>query len=329
MRVDKEGRKQSRNIPMLINHSDCSPPIFLLTGFPGLEKLHFWISLPICCMYLVAITGNCVILFVIRTDQTLHSPMYYFLSMLALSDLGLSFATLPTTLSVLWFNHREIHFEACLVQMTFIYACSIMESGILLAMAFDRLVAIRNPLRYTSVLTNGMVIKIGVVGAIRSVCLVLPGPILMSLQEFGGINVLSYSVCLHPDLLKLVHSDRRNSSIYGLIVMLSSTGVDSVLLVLSYFWILKTVLGVASKEEGFRALSTCVSHLCAVCSFYVPMLGLSMIHRFGRQVHPIAFILIANAFLLLPPMTNPVVYSVKTKQIRIRILKKFQREREQ
>ncbi|XP_058041002.1 olfactory receptor 51L1-like [Ahaetulla prasina] len=197
--------------------------------------------------------------------------------------------------------------------------------------AFDGLVAIQNPLRYTSVLTNGTVIKIGEGGAIRSVCLVLPGPILMSLQEIGSINVLSYSMCLHPDLLKLVHSDRRNSSVYGLILMLSSTGVDSVLLVLSYFLILKTFLGVASKEEGFWELSTCVSHLCAVCSFYVPMVGLSMIHRFGRQAGrrpPITFILIANAFLLVPPVTSPIVYSVKTKQIRIWILKKFQRERE-
>ncbi|XP_015682715.2 olfactory receptor 51L1-like [Protobothrops mucrosquamatus] len=319
----------NKNIPMFGNHSESRPPIFLLTGFPGLEKLHFWISLPICSMYLVALTGNCLILFVIRTDPTLHSPMYYFLSMLALSDLGLSFATLPTMLSVLWFNHRQIYFEACLIQMTFIYACSIMESGILLAMAFDRLVAIQNPLRYTSVLTNRTVITIGVGGALRSICLVLPGPILMSLQEFGRMNVLSYSMCLHPDLLKLVHSDRRNSSVYGLIVMLSSTGVDSLLLVLSYILILRTVLGVASKEERSRALSTCISHLCAVLSFYIPMLGLSMIHRFGRHASPIVYIVIANAFLLVPPLMNPIVYSVKTKQIRTGILKKFQRSREQ
>ncbi|XP_026577432.1 olfactory receptor 51G2-like [Pseudonaja textilis] len=323
------GGKPSQGIPMFGNLSDSSRPVFLLTGFPGLEKHHFWISLPICCLYVVAIAGNGVILFVIRTEQTLHSPMYYFLSMLALSDLGLSFATLPSMLSVLWFNHLEIRLEACLVQLAFIYACSIMESGILLAMAFDRLVAIRNPLKYTSILTNGTVVRIGVAGAVRSVCLVLPAPILMSLQEFGRVNVLSYSICLHPDLLNLVRSDRRKSNVYGLFVMLSSTGVDSILLVLSYLLILKTVLGVASKEEGLRALSTCISHLCAVCSFYVPMLGLSMIHRFGRQAPRIAFILIANAFVLAPPLMNPIVYSVRTKQIRLRILKKFQRGREE
>ncbi|KAM6447819.1 olfactory receptor 51A4-like [Liasis olivaceus] len=314
---------------MFSNHSEFSSPVFLLTGFPGLEKHHLWISLPICSMYLVAITGNCAILFVIKTDQTLHTPMYYFLSMLALSDLGLSFATLPTMLSVLWFNHRVIRFDACLIQIFFIHNFSIAESGILLSMAFDRLVAIQNPLRYTSVLTNETVIKIGVGVASRAACLVLPGPFLLRLLEYGRKNVLSYSMCLHPDLLKLVHSDRRISNVYGLIAMLLSTEVDSLLLVLSYFLILKTVLGVASKEECFRTLSTCISHLCAVLSFYIPMLGLTMIHRYGKHAPPIAYILIANAYLLVPPMMNPIVYSVKTKRIRARILKKFQKKRVQ
>ncbi|XP_063160858.1 olfactory receptor 51G2-like [Candoia aspera] len=314
---------------MFSNHSEFSSPVFLLAGFPGLEKHHSWISLPICCMCLVAITGNCTILFVLKTDQSLHTPMYYFLSMLTLSDLGLSFATLPTMLSVLWVNHRVIHFDACLVQMFFIHTFSIMESGILLAMAFDRLVAIQIPLRYTSVLTNETVIRIGVGVAIRAACLVLPGSILLRHLEYGKINVLSYSMCLHPDLLKVVHSDRRISNVYGLIAMLLSTGVDSLLLVLSYFLILKTVLGVASKEERFRTLSTCISHLCAVLSFYIPMLGLTMIHRYGKHAPHIAYTLIANAYLLVPPMMNPIVYSVKTKQIRTRILKRFQKERVQ
>nr|XP_028581364.1 olfactory receptor 51A4-like [Podarcis muralis] len=311
---------------MSSNHSAFSPPVFLLTGFPGLEKHHAWISIPIFSMYLVAIAGNSTILLLIKTDQALHEPMYYFLSMLAMTDLGLSITTLPTMLSVLWFSHRVISFNACLAQMYFIHTLSIAESGILLAMAFDRLVAIRNPLRYTTILTNKTIIKIGVGVAFRAAFLVLPGSLLLRRLQYGKVSVLSYSFCLHQDVLKEVHSDKRTNSIFGLLVMLFSTGVDSLLLVLSYFMILRTVLGVASKEERFKALSTCVSHICAVLSFYIPMLGLTMIHRYGKHASPIIFILIANVYLLVPPLMNPIVYSVKTKQIRTRIILKLRKK---
>ncbi|KAM3837816.1 olfactory receptor 51G2-like [Vipera latastei] len=306
---------------MTTSNKTASLPIFLLTGFPGLEKLHFWISLPICSAYLVALTGNCTILFVIRTDQTLHSPMYYFLSMLALLDLGLSLATLPTMLSVLWFNHREIHFDACLAQMFFIHTFSILESGILLSMAFDRLVAIWNPLRYASVLTYEAVIKIGAGVALRAAFLVFPASFLLKCLAYGRINVLSYSFCLHQDILKVALSDRRVSSVYGLMVVVSSMVLDSTLLVLSYIMILKTVLSKASKAERLRALNTCISHICAVLTFYMPMIGLSMIHRFGKNASPVVHILMANVYLLVPPLVNPIVYSIKTKPIRTKIFK--------
>ncbi|XP_048349944.1 olfactory receptor 51G2-like [Sphaerodactylus townsendi] len=308
---------------MSSSNESLGPPAFFLTGFPGLEKSHIWISIPICSMYLVAIAGNCTILFMIRTDPTLHAPMYSFLSMLALSDLGLSSATLPTMLSVLWFNHRPIHFDACLTQMYFIHTFSIVESGILLSMAFDRLVAIRNPLRYTSVLTNEAVIKIGVGVFLRAAFLVFPASFLLKRLQYGKINVLSYSFCLHQDILSVVRSDRKTSSIYGLMVVLTSMATDSVLLIVSYILILTTVLSIASTVERLRALNTCISHICAVLTFYIPMIGLSMIHRYGKNAPPVVHILMANVYLLVPPLMNPIVYSVKTKQIRTRIVKKF------
>ncbi|XP_077197165.1 olfactory receptor 51G2-like isoform X2 [Paroedura picta] len=261
------------------NYSVLGRPAFFLTGFPGLEKAHLWISIPICSVYFVSIAGNCTILFMVWMDRTLHEPMYYFLSMLALSDLGLSSATLPTMLGVLWFDHRLIHFDACLIQMYFIHTLSITESGILLAMAFDRLVAIRNPLRYTTILTNEAIIKIGLGVFLRAAFLVLPASFLLKRMQYQEENVLSYSFCVHQDIMKASCSERRISSIYGLLVMLLSTAVDSLLLVLSYAMILKTVLGIASKEERLKALNTCVSHICAILSFYIPMLGLTMIHR--------------------------------------------------
>ncbi|XP_077200301.1 olfactory receptor 51G2-like [Paroedura picta] len=311
---------------MLSPNASLEPPAFFLTGFPGLEKAHLWISIPICSVYFVSIAGNCTILFMIKTDRTLHEPMYYFLSMLALSDLGLSSATLPTMLGVLWFDRRLIHFDACLIQMYFIHTFSIVESGILVSMAFDRLVAIRDPLRYTSILTNGAIIKIGLGVFLRAAFLVFPSSFLLKTMQYGRTNVLSYPFCLHQDILKVVRSDRRMSSIYGLMVVLSSMTIDSVLLIASYIMILRTVLSIASKAERLRTLNTCISHICAVVTFYTPMIGLSMIHRYGKNAPPAVHILMANVYLLVPPLMNPVVYSVKTKQIRTRIAKKLRKE---
>ncbi|KAM9034586.1 olfactory receptor 51G2-like [Sarcophilus harrisii] len=312
---------------MSVFNSSTLYPRFLLTGFPGLEAMYSLISIPICLVYIISIAGNSTILFIIRTDTSLHQPMYYFLSMLALTDLGLSTTTLPTMLSVFWFHAREIPFNACLTQMHFIHMFSIIESAVLLAMAFDRLVAIREPLRYSTILTNGVISGIGLAIAGRTLTLVFPGSFLLKMLKYQPINVLSYSFCLHQDLIKMAVSSRRISSIYGLMVVIFSMGLDSVLLLLSYILILATVLSLASKSERVKTLNTCISHICAVLTFYTPMIGLSMIRRYGQNASPIVHVLMANVYLLVPPLMNPIVYSVKTKQIRLRILKKFQKQK--
>ncbi|KAM4845303.1 olfactory receptor 51G2-like [Thomomys bottae] len=312
---------------MSVFNSSSLYPRFLLTGFSGLESRYGLISLPISLVYALSMAGNVTILFIIRTEPSLHQPMYYFLSMLALTDLGLSITTSPTMFGVFWFHAREISFNACLIQMYFIHVFSILESAVLLAMAFDRYIAIREPLRYAAILTNGVITGIGLAIAGRALALVFPASFLLKRLQYRAVNVLSYPFCLHQDLIKTTVSSRRVSSIYGLMVVIWSMGLDSVLLLLSYLLILCTVLSIASKAERVKALSTCISHVCAVLTFYTPMIGLSMIRRYGQNASPIVHVLMANVYLLVPPLMNPIVYSVKTKQIRERILKKFRKQK--
>ncbi|XP_039347322.1 olfactory receptor 52K1-like [Mauremys reevesii] len=305
------------------NSTGVDPSVFFLTGIPGLEALHLWISIPFCSVFTVALLGNCILLYVIKTETSLHKPMFYFLTMLAVIDLVLSTTTVPKILSIFWFNSREISFNACLVQMFFLHSFSIMESALLLAMAFDRYVAICNPLRYASILTNSMIAKIGLVALARAVVLVIPLPFLLRRLPYCGSHVISHCYCEHMAVVNLACANTRFNNIYGIIVALFIVGLDLMFIVLSYVKILRAVLSLASKEEQLKAFGTCGSHLCAILVFYIPIVLSSTIHRFGHHVAPHIHILLANFYLLFPPMMNPVVYGVKTKQIRVRVLLLF------
>ncbi|XP_034616567.1 olfactory receptor 51G2-like isoform X2 [Trachemys scripta elegans] len=306
-----------------VNDTKFNSAVFLLTGIPGQEDAHLWISIPFCLMYAISIVGNSVILFIIKTDPSLHEPMYIFLSMLAVTDLGLSIATMPTILGIYLFNSREISLDACFAQVFFIHSLSLTESSMLLLMAFDHFVAICNPLRYASILTLPRIAKMGLVFALRGVVLVFPVPFLLKRFQYCRANVLSHSYCLHQEVMKMACSDITVNSIYGLSVKLLTVGLDSLLIFLSYVMIIKTVLSVASPMECLRALNTCVSHLCAVLLFFTPEIGLSVIHRFGNSSSHLLQILLGYVYLLVPPLMNPIVYSVKSKHLRARIIRVF------
>ncbi|XP_037695884.1 olfactory receptor 51I2-like [Choloepus didactylus] len=302
-------------------HNSSGLPHFTLTGLPGLETSQHWMFLLLGALYMVSTVGNGLILFIIKEEQSLHQPMYYFLSLLSINDLGVSFSTLPTVLATYCFHLREISFDSCMAQMFFIHLFSFMESGILLVMSFDRYVAICNPLRYATVLTDGHVLCMGLSVIIRSFCMIFPLPFLLKRLSFCKTNILSHAYCLHPDLIRLPCDDVTISNIFGLFIVISTFGLDSALILLSYVLILRSVLAIASREERLKTLNTCVSHICAVLIFYVPKVGVSMIARYGRHAPQYVHTLMSLIYLFVPPMLNPIIYSIKTKEIRWRLCK--------
>ncbi|XP_003465319.2 olfactory receptor 51I2-like [Cavia porcellus] len=300
----------------MFNSSQFTPKYFLLTGLPGLEALYPWFILPFCSTYLIAIMGNSLILAVIKKNHSLHQPMYLFLAMLAFAELGVSASTLPTVLGIFLFGVTEICFEACLLQMFSIHSFSIMESGVLLAMSVDRFVAIYNPLRYAAILTLPCIAGTGAALGLKSVMLMFPLPFLLKHLPFCGHNTLSHSYCLHSDLIQLPCGDPHLNSILGLCILTSTFGLDSLLIIISYMLILQAVLSITSGEGQHKALNTCVSHICAVLVYYVPMISVALVHRFTKHTAPAVRLLLANVYLLVPPVLNPIIYSVKAKQIR-------------
>ncbi|EHB05947.1 Olfactory receptor 51L1 [Heterocephalus glaber] len=267
--------------------------------------------------------GNCIILHIVRTDPRLHEPMYYFLAMLSLTDMGMSLPPVISLFRVLWSISREIQFNICVVQMFLIHTFSFTESSVLLAMALDRYIAICHPLRYATILTPKLIAKIGIAALLRSAIPLIPLLVHLTFFRFCHSHVLSHSYCLHQDIIRLACADTKFNVIYGLVVITMLWGLDSLGILVSYAFILHSVLRIASREGRLKALNTCASHICAVLILYVPMIGLSIVHRFAKQSSPFIHILMAHIYLMLPPVINPIIYSVRTKQIRQGVLLLF------
>ncbi|XP_050808227.1 olfactory receptor 52R1-like [Gopherus flavomarginatus] len=306
------------------NTTDFSnPSTFILLGIPGLEAAHIWISIPFCAMYIIAVLGNFTILFIVKMDPSLHGPMFYFLCMLAVTDLVMSTSTIPKMLSIFWFSSTEISFSACLTQMYFIHCFSAMESGILMAMAFDRFVAICHPLRYSTILTNSVVAKIGLAVVLRSGIITLPYPFLARRWPYCRTNIIPHFCCGHIAVVKLACADFSISSYYGLFDLLSVIGMDVFFITVSYTLILKVIFCLPTKYAQLKTFGTCISHLCAILALYIPDFFSSLMHRFGHNVPWEFLVLIASVNLLVPPMLHPIIYGVRTKQMRDRLLQLF------
>ncbi|XP_070799163.1 olfactory receptor 52P1 isoform X1 [Pituophis catenifer annectens] len=299
-----------------LNGSHGTPSSFILLGIPGLEALYHWISIPLSSMYVVTLLGNSTMLYVITTEQRLHKPMYLFLCMLATIDLVLSTSTLPKMLCIVWFRAGEISSTACLAQMFFIHAFSVMESSVLVAMAFDRFVAICNPLRYDSILTTPLLTKIGIVVVLRGTVFIAPIPFLAARLSYCKTNIIAHTYCEHMAVVKLACSSILPNVVYGLLVALLVVGADLLFITFSYCMITRAVLALPSRDARYKAFSTCAAHVVVILVSYTPALFTILTHRFGHHVLPHVHILLANFYLLFPPMLNPIVYGVKTKEIR-------------
>ncbi|XP_039349473.1 olfactory receptor 52N2-like [Mauremys reevesii] len=300
-----------------------NPSTFILLGIPGLEAAHIWISIPFCTMYIITILGNFTILFTVKMEPKLHVPMYYFLCMLAVTDLVLSTSILPKTLNIFWFNSREIDFNACFTQMYFMHFFSAMESGILLAMALDRYVAICDPLRYSTILTNPVVSKIGLAMVLRGSMLVLPYLLLAKRWPYCRTNIIPHTYCEHMAVVNLACADIRVSSYYGLFMAFFLSSLDLFFIALSYTQILRAIFSLPTKDARLKTFGTCVSHICVILASYIPAFFSFFMHRLSHNVPLYFHILIANMYLLVPPMLNPIIYGVRTKQIRDRLLRLF------
>ncbi|XP_029769828.1 putative olfactory receptor 52P1 [Terrapene carolina triunguis] len=190
-----------------------------------------------------------------------------------------------------------------------------MHSAILTTVAFDHYIAICNPLRYTTILTNARIAKLVLVGLFRAVLFVLPLPLLLIRLPFCTNRIISHTYCDHMAVLKMSCGDTTFDGIYGLVVAFIIIESDLMLIALSYGLIIRTVLRISSKTAHQKALNTCTVHICVISMSYTPFLFTALTYWFGQGLAPHVHIILANLNFLVPPMLNPIIYGLKTKEV--------------
>ncbi|XP_007533581.1 olfactory receptor 56A3-like [Erinaceus europaeus] len=289
---------------------------FLLNCFVRSPIWQCVLSLPLSLLFLLAMGANATLLITIWLETSLHQPMYYLLSLLSLLDIVLCLTVIPKVLVIFWFDLQPISFSACFLQMFIMNSFLPMESCTFLVMAYDRYVAICKPLRYPSIITNQFVAKAVVFILTRNAFLTAPIPILSAQLQYCGKNIIENCICANLSVSKLSCNNVVLNKIYQLIVAWTLLGSDLILIFLSYTFILRAVLRLKAKGAAAKALSTCGSHFILILFFSTILLVFIFTHMAKKKVSPDIPVLLNVLHHVIPAALNPIVYGVRTQEIK-------------
>ncbi|XP_075394218.1 olfactory receptor 13H1-like [Tenrec ecaudatus] len=286
---------------------------FLLIGISNYPEWRITFFTLVLITYLCTLLGNGLIIFLICFDSHLHTPMYFFLGHLSFLDLCYGTISMPQVLVHCFSTHPYLSYPRCLAQMSVSLVLATAECLLLAVMAYDRVVAISNPLRY-SVVMNGAVCA-WLAATSWGTSLLLTAMLVLSLHlRFCGANVINHFVCEILSLLKLACSD---TSLNELMILI--TGSFTLLLpfgfvLLSYVRIAVTVLRIRSTQGRFKAFSTCGSHLTVVTIFYGAAISMYMKPQSKYSSDQDKFVSVFYG--ALTPMLNPLIYSLRNKDVK-------------
>ena len=287
---------------------------FLLLGLSDdsdLQPLLFGLFLS---MYLVTVLGNLLIILAVSSDSHLHTPMYFFLSNLSLTDVSFSTTTIPKMLVNLQTHSKSITYAGCLTQLTFFSLFAFLESLLLTVMAYDRLVAICHPLHYLVIMNPRFCGLLVLVSFSISLLTSLLHYLMVSQLTFCEEVEVPHFFCDPPQLFNLSCSDTfiNNILIYFIGAILGGVPLSGILY--SYTRIISSILRVSSSGGKYKAFSTCGSHLAVVCLFYGTGLGVYLSSAVSSSYRKGA--VASVMYTVVTPMLNPFIYSLRNKDIK-------------
>ncbi|KAL6085070.1 hypothetical protein STEG23_007787 [Scotinomys teguina] len=305
-----------------MDRSNETSPVtgFILLGLSAHPKLEKTFFLLILLMYLVILLGNGVLILVTILDTHLHTPMYFFLGNLSFLDICYTTSSVPLILDSFLTPRKTISFSACAVQMFLSFAMGATECVLLSMMAFDRYVAICNPLRYPVVMSKAAYVPMAAGSWVGGVTNSIVQTSLAMRLPFCGDNVINHFTCEILAVLKLACADISINVISMGVANVMFLGVPVLFIFVSYIFILVTILRIPSAEGRRKAFSTCSAHLTVVIVFYGTILFMygkpKSKDPLGADKQDLADKLISLFYGVVTPMLNPIIYSLRNKDVR-------------
>ncbi|XP_058162277.1 olfactory receptor 8H1-like [Dasypus novemcinctus] len=303
---------------------------FLLMGLTDSETIRQVLFILFLLIYLITLLGNAAIIVIICLDLQLHTPMYFFLSHLSFLDLSYSRVITPKTLESLLTCNRSISFIGCFTQMSFFLFLAVTEFFFLSSMAYDRYVAICNPLHYPVVMSRRLCCTLitgsYTIGFTES----LVNLLCMSSLRLCNSNVVNHFFCDTTPILALSCTDTRDVEIIILVIGSLNVMVSFTTISVSYGSILSTILKINSTSGKRKAFSTCASHLLGVTIYYGSTV---FTYLKPKRSYSLGKDQVASVFYtMVIPMLNPLIYSLRNKEVKnafIRVMQKREVFRQQ
>ncbi|XP_042532231.1 olfactory receptor 1044 [Dipodomys spectabilis] len=287
---------------------------FILVGLSDRPELKMPLFLVFLSIYLFTVVGNLGLILVIRTDARLHTPMYFFLSNLAFVDFCYSSVITPKMLGNFLYKQNVISFSACAAQLGCFLAFMTAECLLLASMAYDRYVAICNPLLYMVAMSPGICIQLVAAPYSYSLLVAVFHAVLTFRLCYCHSNVINHFYCDDMPLLRLTCSDTRSKQLW-IFACAGIMFISSLLIVfISYTYIISAILRMRSAEGRRKAFSTCGSHMLAVIIFYGTLI---FMYLQPSSNHSLDTDKMASVFYtVIIPVLNPLIYSLRNKEVK-------------
>ncbi|XP_075715753.1 olfactory receptor 1500-like [Rhinoderma darwinii] len=286
---------------------------FFLLGFQVSHGIRISLFCLFSMVYCGTIYGNLLIIILVSTSKNLHTPMYFFISQLSISDISVTTDIVPYLLHILLSNGGTITFIICITQFYFLCTSEAFECLLLPVMSYDRYVAICNPLRYTSIMTNQHCVILTVICWLLGYSFSLIFITTTTRLIFCGPNIIDHFLCDIVPLLEIACSDTFNVHLEIYVVGIPVVFIPTTIIVMSYTNIILAILRIPSSIGRQKAFSTCSSHLIVVSIFYWTLFGVYVFPTKGQTV--IISKILSLLYTVITPLVNPIIYSLRNTDI--------------